>query len=232
MSPVRNPISQRLFTRRRRKHALRDLESKTAEQVFTDIYETNAWRGEESLSGRGSDPEQTGVIERVLPGLLAELGAASLLDVPCGDFLWMRSLDLGGCSYVGADIVAEAIEQNRRYESDRVRFVCLDMRSDDLPTADVVLVRDALVHFSYEDAFEALKNIGHSGSRFLLTTTFAGQTTNHDVLTGRWRPLNLEVPPFDFPPPMRLISEMCTQDDESYGDKSLGLWRVKDVCHD
>ena len=232
MSTVGNSLSRRLSAWRRRKQALRDLDSKTAEQVFTEIYETNAWRGEESLSGRGSDAEQTGAIERELPGLLAELNAASMLDVPCGDFHWMRSVDLGGCSYVGADIVAEAIAQNRCYKSDNVRFVCADMRRDDLPRADVVLVRDALVHFSYEDAFETLKNIGRSGSRFLLITTFAGQITNHDIVTGRWRPLNLEAPPFGFPPPLRLISEMCTQDDESYGDKSLGLWHVKDVCLD
>lgn len=198
--------------------------------MFTEIYETNAWRGERSLSGKGSDPDQTRVLERELPGLLADLQAKTLLDVACGDFYWMKSVDIGDCEYVGADIVAEAIERNRRYERDGVRFVCLDMRTDDLPRADVVLARDALVHFSYEDAFVALSNIGRSGSSYLLVTTFAGQTENHDILTGRWRPLNLERPPFGFPPPLRLISEMCTQDDESYGDKGLGLWRIEDVC--
>jgi hypothetical protein len=33
----------------------------------------------------------------------------SLLDIPCGDFHWMRRVNLQGLSYVGADIVRELI---------------------------------------------------------------------------------------------------------------------------
>jgi hypothetical protein len=36
-----------------------------------------------------------------------------LLDIPCGDFNWMKLLNLG-VDYIGADIVGELIAENRR----------------------------------------------------------------------------------------------------------------------
>jgi hypothetical protein len=42
---------------------------------------------------------------------------------------------------------------------------------------------------------------------------------------GDWRPLNLCAPPFNFPPPLRIIHEPY----RAFTDKSLGLWRVADL---
>ena len=61
----------------------------TAEDRFKHIYETNHWDEAESVSGPGSTLEETEPIRRELPALLAELGASSLLDLPCGDFHFM-----------------------------------------------------------------------------------------------------------------------------------------------
>ena len=36
----------------------------------------------------------------------------SILDIPCGDFYWMKGLDLKNINYVGADIVAPLIKKN------------------------------------------------------------------------------------------------------------------------
>ena len=48
--------------------------------------------GRRVLSGYGSDAEQTEVIKAALPDLFEELAVESM-DVPCGDFNWMRLLD-------------------------------------------------------------------------------------------------------------------------------------------
>jgi len=45
-------------------------------------------------------------------------------------------------------------------------------------------------------------------------------------VTGDWRLLNLQRPPFNFPPPLRLMNERCTESRGAFGDKSLGLWLV------
>ena len=78
------------------KDSCRDLflRGRDAEVVFSKIYERNLWDDPESASGRGSTLRRTTVIRRVLPALLSEVGAESLLDAPCGDFNWMRYTEL------------------------------------------------------------------------------------------------------------------------------------------
>jgi hypothetical protein len=56
-------------------------------------------------SGAGSDLDATRAISNALPGVLDSLSVLSMLDIPCGDFLWMRHLDLASVTYTGADII-------------------------------------------------------------------------------------------------------------------------------
>lgn len=70
----------------------------------------------------------------------------------------------------------------------------------------------------------ALNNFIASQSRHLLTTTFTNHSCNHDIRTGRWRPLNLGIEPFNFPKPILVINENCTEGEMNYTDKSLALW--------
>lgn len=65
------------------------------EERFTRIYERGFWGEPESASGPGSAWEQTRVLVRELPILFNRLAIRTLLDVPCGDFNWMRELDVG-----------------------------------------------------------------------------------------------------------------------------------------
>jgi SAM-dependent methyltransferase len=202
--------------------------SPSAESVFTDIFRRNGWRGTDSVSGTGSGRDQTHRLIKLLPSLFTELGVRSVLDVPCGDFFWMRQVDLSGVRYTGGDIVRELVERNRQYEAPGVRFEVLDLLAGPLPPADLVLCRDCLVHFSFADLFRALDNLCASGSTYLLTTTFPRHRRNRDIATGRWRTLNLERAPFHFPPPLKVFEEGCTER-EDFADKSLGLWRLDDL---
>lgn len=198
-----------------------------AERVFTAMYRQNAWRGDESVSGPGSSLASTATLRRELPLLLGRLACSSILDAPCGDFRWLAETPLPVESYCGVDIVEEVIAANRRRHAAPGRtFLRLDLRRDPLPRADLVLCRDCLVHLSFRDARAALDNIRRSGAGWLLATTFPAHRRNHDVATGAWRPLNLELPPFSLPPPTALLDEHCTEDGGRWADKSLGLWRL------
>jgi hypothetical protein len=195
--------------------------------VFTGIHRRNAWLGGESSSGPGSSLVATAALRTALPRLVARLGCCSLLDAPCGDLWWIREAELPVESYCGVDIVAEVIAANRRQHAAAGRtFLCLDIRRDPLPRADLVLCRDCLVHLSFRDARAVLANFRASGATWLLTTTFPARPANHDAVTGEWRPLNLERPPFSLPPPLALLAEGCGENDGAYADKSLGLWRL------
>lgn len=204
--------------------------ARSTPDIFRHIYRTNHWSGQDSVSGEGSSRDQTHRIEAAIPALVSELGIEVLLDVPCGDFGWMRHAELGACRYIGGDIVPELVERNEeRYGRQGRTFIVLDLTSDPLPRAGLILCRDCLVHLSYSDIFRALENVAASGAEYLLTTTFPACPENEDIATGDWRLLNLELPPFNFPPPSRLINEGCTEGDGRFRDKSLGLWRVADL---
>jgi SAM-dependent methyltransferase len=194
---------------------------------FTKIYRTHHWHDPESASGEGSNLEQTRVIRRELPNLIADLKVRSMLDIPCGDYYWMQRLDLP-CSYIGGDIVEELVRKNAESFPGKT-FRILDLISDELPTVDLILCRDCLVHLSFRNSLRALRNIKKSGTTYLLTTTYPAKTENADILTGSWRPLNLEIAPFHFPKPMRFINEECPQDGGLQADKSLALWQISDL---
>jgi hypothetical protein len=198
------------------------------EEAFSHIYFHNGWRGTESRSGGGSDLAQTRRIISELPVFMKEFGIRSLLDLPCGDFYWMKNVDLQGVNYIGGDVVSELISRNKPFESPNVTFEVIDLLSSPLPKVDMIFCRDCLVHFSFRDVFTALDNIVRSGSGFLLTTTFPRHRRNYDIRTGAWRTLNLELAPFGLPKPVRVLEEGCTQS-VRYADKSLGLWRIADL---
>jgi SAM-dependent methyltransferase len=200
------------------------------EAIFTYIYRTNLWGDDGSPCGVGSDPESTAVLRREVPRLLRRYGVRSLLDLPCGDFGWLSQVDLSGIDYTGADIVPDLVEQNtQRYAGPGRRFLRLNLTSDPLPRADVVLCRDCLVHLRYEQIFRAFANLRRSGSTYLLATTFLELDANAEIDTGDWRPLNLTLPPFALPDPAAVIIEDCTEIDGAYADKALGLWRIADL---
>lgn len=197
--------------------------------VFGRIHRENLWQSPETFSGLGSTLEWTAPFRDELQMTIRTLGARTLLDAPCGDLNWMRTVDLGPVRYVGADIVPELVMANRRKYGAGRRFLCLDLTRDRLPRADVILCRDCLVHLSLAEIDAALRNFGRSGATWLITTTFVDRTANTDIETGDWRPINLQLPPFDFPAPLQTIDERSTGLGGTQRDKRLGIWRLSDI---
>ena len=203
---------------------------KEAEQIFTNIYNNNGFNGKESISGPGSDIYQTRIIIKEIPLLFKDYNISTMLDIPCGDFYWMKEIDLKDIEYIGADIVGELIKKNNKeYHKNNLQFKKLDLLKDSLPNVDLIFTRDCLVHLSFEDIFNALTNICNSNSKYLLSTTFTERTNNNDIKTGQWRTLNLEVEPFFLPKPIKIINEGCTENEGIYSDKSLGFWKISDI---
>jgi len=192
--------------------------------VFSEIYHTNAWQDPESVSGRGSTLARTRLIAAQLPALLNELYTATLLDAACGDFNWMKNIELGAVKYVGVDVVEDLIQHNSSLYGSPVRtFVALDITRDPLPVADAVLCRDCLIHLSFNRIHAAVSNFKRSRATYLLCTNHTSVKENVDCPDGSWRSINLQLPPFNFPSPLKQIVE-----DEELG-KCLGVWRLEDL---
>jgi hypothetical protein len=197
------------------------------EEVFGGIYKRRVWGDGESRSGPGSGLLRTEPIRADLTVLVRSLGVRSLLDAGCGDFHWMQAADLGLDTYIGIDVVGELVEECAvRYARPGVRFAQVDITRDPLPRVDLILCRDVLPHFSYADIHRAIRNFVDSGSRWLLTNTFVDRQENVDIVTGEWRPLNLECAPFRLPAPSRVLDEYCHHSGGIYADKRLLLWAL------
>jgi len=206
------------------REALQAWRRPSLETVFSEIYRRNIWGDSESVSGRGSSLARASTMMSHLPPLLEELRAGTLLDAPCGDFNWMRFTKLGAVKYIGADVVPELIARNRRLYGDEGRkFVVLDLTKDRLPRADVILCRDCLIHLSFQRIDDAIANFKKSGARHLMCTTHTTVRENTDCPDGGWRNVNLHLPPFNFPPALKLIVE-----DTELG-KCLGVWRLEEL---
>ena len=192
-------------------------------EVFSTIYDKNLWSSAESRSGSGSEMKATYKIREELPVLINKFNIKSMLDIPCGDFNWMKSVDLGDVQYIGADIVDSAIIANKeKYNKD---FRVLDITSDELPKVDLVFVRDCLGHLSNQNVLRAIENVKKSGSTYMLATSFTRWNMNPDIQDGGWKCINLMIDPF-FLNPIYLINEDCQEGYPHYNDKCMILFKL------
>lgn len=199
---------------------------------FEAVYRNNSWVNPNTRSGSGSDMPETPIIRAEVPELLKQIGARTLLDAGCGEFFWLKEVNLDFLdSYIGLDIVEPIINHNQfKYGSPKIRFSLADITKDALPQVDVILCRDVLQHLVDLDVKRALKNIKLSNSRYLLTSTFREKKENSNpvnqespilsLLAGSGR--NFEIAPFNFPAPLMHI-------DEGFNGKTLALWEIKDL---
>lgn len=188
-TPWAHNLAARLWARHRR---------------FRKAYIRQAWGSTESGSGVGSELASTGELREYLPELLRRLNVKTLLDAPCGDWNWMSKIDLSGIVYTGTDIVTEVIERNREcYERPGVHFMVADLTQDNLPQVELILCRDCWVHLSFADISATLENFKRTHAKWLLISNTPSQKVNLNKLSGAaWRHLNLQMPPFNFPPPI------------------------------
>jgi SAM-dependent methyltransferase len=193
-------------------------------ETFTEIFDKNLWASPESVSGGGSEMQNTEVIRRELPYLIQKFGIKSILDIPCGDWNWMKSVDLCGASYIGEDIVEPLVQKNKWQYRD-VDFRVLDITKDTLPKVDLIFTRDCLGHLSNDNVLRALRNCQESGSKYLLATSFTKWSSNPDILDGGWKCINLMIEPFQLNP-IYLINEDCQEGYPHYNDKCMILFQL------
>jgi hypothetical protein len=204
------------------------------EYYFTQIYHKNYWGGIQSLSGKGSDKVQTGFLKIQLIDLVKQLNIKILIDAPCGDFNWMKDIitELNLDYYYGIDIVKELVDKlNKNYDNPKIEFQYKDIVISPLPKGDLLLCRDCLCHLTYESIFLFLENFIKLEIPYLLTTTFDKIRENKNLLRdgNGWFAICLLNEPFNFPEPIKLINEKCTEDSNRWTDKSLGLWNKEQI---
>lgn len=207
------------------------LQPESLRDRFQDIYDHKVWRTDGqvgSLSGIGSDPHATETVRVDLERLLARLHAETLLDLGCGDFSWMKLVDLRNIRYIGVDVVPTVIQANQeQYGTSRREFVCLDATAEPLLEVGakaVILCREVLFHLSFEDIAKVCRNAASTGAEYFIATTDHALRFNSDIRSGDYRLLNLSRRPFEFPKPFAEI-----RDDRFIESRVLGVWKFRDL---
>lgn len=200
---------------------------------FTEIYKLNYWNNSESVSGSGSTLNSTKKLRSELPTLLKKFQISTVLDAPCGDFNWMnvflKNNELK--KYIGGDIVKEIIKANNElYIDESKTFIEIDLTKDILPECDLMICRDCLIHFSYEDIYNFLKNFNRSSIKYLLTTNYHPNKKiyyeNRDIISGDDRLINLMSTPFNFPNSLYSIKEY---DLKNFGSIHMDLFSKSQI---
>lgn len=183
----------------------------SAQEEFTKIYREHVWGGP-FKSGPGSDPEMLRAYSTLLVDVLEQRQVRSVVDVGCGDWTLGRTLDWSGVDYTGVDIVPDVVETlNVNFHSNGIRFRCLDVVANELPQADLCIVKDVLQHLSNDSVRSLLGRLGTYFAAALITNDLSHRKQgnwrtlwktesippNTDIPDGGYRPLRLREAPFN-----------------------------------
>jgi len=179
------------------------LKMESVEEKFTKIYDDHYWINDESRSGTGSSLSTTKNIQTILPKIFDKFFIKKIFDAPCGDFNWMfHVLKNNKIDYLGADIVDNLIILNKKkYENNKIKFSKLDIRFDKLPKSDMMICRDCLFHFSYDDIYSFFNNFISSEIKYILITSHLNDVrkfNNRDIITADFRLIDFFSEPFNF----------------------------------
>ena len=198
------------------------------EIVFTNIYKTNYWGDAESFSGGGSTIQNTEKLRAGIINIIHKFDIKTILDIPSGDFNWMKNIVNNFDHYIGADIVEEIVNiNNLKYSNENIEFKILDICNDKLDKVDLIFTRDCFQHLPIKYVIKAISNIKNSGSKLLMASTVPDIENNlmYEIKLGECRYLNLEKEPFNFPKPLFLLEE----NKWPTANKHMGIWYINDI---
>ncbi|CAK0818049.1 unnamed protein product, partial [Prorocentrum cordatum] len=188
--------------------------------IFAAIYEdSQQWLlGGEARSGLGSSEAATRPLRRFLEAFLRGKGVSSVVDAGCGHWPsgYQRFVDWSGASYVGADVVPFVLDENRAYleRPSRLaacglrsaRFVAADACSRELPPADLLFVKDVLMHLPNLAVATFLRShvaTAEPRYRFVMLvqnrSPLQGVREMVDIEFGQLLPFDVRDPPFEAP---------------------------------
>lgn len=167
----------------------RQYEKMSVPNTFRKIYLNQVWgsNGEQFYSGPGSHGPASDLYCSVVTKFIQENGIRSVVDCGCGDFaVGRRIVEATDVKYVGIDVVPELIQHHQqKFQSPRVRFACANLIVDELPVADLYLVRQVLQHLTNDEIAKVLDRLS-CFPRILITEDLPSNPTsfNHDMTHG------------------------------------------------
>jgi SAM-dependent methyltransferase len=178
-----------------------DTENAARREAFEFAYANRSWAADEQgkgTSGAGSTLESTRLYRVFLQDFLAKHAIRSVVDAGCGDWRFSQAIDWTGIDYQGFDIVASVVDANRRrFGAANIRFALADIVRDELPPADLLIVKDVLMHLSNADITRFLGQLPRYRHVLIVNDVRTGSLTAEplDIRSGGVRPIDMTQPP-------------------------------------
>src|SRR5271165_51784 len=159
-SPLVMVLLQHLAARTERR-----FEHLTPAEVFGAIYRKKMWGRtgkSDYCSGQGSHYQYIvgPYVESVRRFLSEFANAPNVVDLGCGDFNVGSQLRDCCAQFVATDVVPELIGRNARvFAHLKVRFSCVDIITDELPTGDVAFLRQVAQHLNNAQISEIISKL-------------------------------------------------------------------------
>ena len=168
------------------------------EAVFSKIYAEDSWgRG----SGPGSNPDVLADYRAFLERIVRLNNIRTVVDVGCGDWQFSRFVNFGQAQYLGLDLVDSVVAANNAaYGSDRVEFKRAPADPNEIPSGDLIIMKDVLQHLPDEQIM-VYREIIRSKFRYALITNSrrkGDDPVNIDIQPGEFRCLALNAEPYNF----------------------------------
>lgn len=191
------------------------------EKIFTDIYRTEKWG---RTSGEGSTVEFNKQYFDFMSNFIKEKKITSVVDLGCGSFVVSGEFFLNSdVHYTGIDCVGFIINLLKRayQEHKNLNFLHYDVfsKKEDLPSADLFLLKDVLQHWTTKCIYEFLDYmvLKHKNSIFIIINSCKQMYDSQDIKeNGEWRQLSS-----DFFPLKKYKPEVVFK----YHDKEVSLIR-------
>ena len=178
--------------------------------IFDKIYENSYWgKG----SGGGSSPEATQPYKIFLEDFIRQHDIQSVVDLGCGDWQFSQFLDFSDATYIGIDASKYVIANNQKsFSRPGVSFANLPKNYNALPSADLLVCKDVLMHLStkeVQDILSALPSFKYAlitndipcvsvfGAIILKLRRPFSPIVNREIKTGDYRTLDPTQPPFN-----------------------------------
>lgn len=207
----------------------------TAGAAFTRIYRDAEW-GSDARSGLGSFAETTKEFRDFLEAFLKDRGVTSVVDAGCGHWPsgYQRFMHWQGVQYTGVDVVPYVVRENRAYFNKpgvlaSHGLASADFRQGDvsspLPAAELLIVKDVLMHLPNSDVQAFLRNNVESArpryQAVLLVQNSVPMNLRQsiDIEPGQLLPFDICSPPFN----AQFSTVLRWQSDEP---KTIQLWEL------
>jgi hypothetical protein len=182
----------------------------------------------ETADGPLATVASTEELRQWLPTIFRKYDIHHMLDAACGDWNWMRLVDLNDINYTGWDVdegrlqicIKRMMMGDYTGDPDRiaVQFAPVNLLTvENIKPYDLILCRHFLQHLPTNDLVEfVLVKFKLSRSPYLLTTTYPGADNTFewdpDGYDHAWkgyfeRAVDLEAPPFNLGPVLAAMPE-------------------------